>query len=133
MGIESHESGEKEVSRGPTDGVVLREHSNENLLKFDTHDNYSTTSVIKKMIMKSLPPPKTNAPPQPLFNGLLRMGKNPNTPLLFMAFQTPEDGAAAAELLRGMLFRGKKQVAGVTRDAARSAAYPQGQCSETAT
>ncbi|ORC88909.1 tRNA (uracil-5-)-methyltransferase [Trypanosoma theileri] len=92
-----------------SEGVVLREHSNENLLKFDTHDKYSTTSAMKKLIMKELPPPKTNAPPEPLFNGLLRMGKNPNTPLLFMAFQTPEDSAAAAELLRGMQFRGKKQ------------------------
>ncbi|KAH9601266.1 (Uracil-5)-methyltransferase family [Trypanosoma melophagium] len=92
-----------------SEGVVLREHSNENLLKFDTHDKYSTTSAMKKLIMKELPPPKTNAPPEPLFNGLLRMGKNPNTPLLFMAFQTPEDSAAAAVLLRGMQFRGKRK------------------------
>ncbi|RNF12810.1 methyltransferase [Trypanosoma conorhini] len=108
MATKSHGGGE-EAAGGPGDDVVLREHSNENLLKFDTHDKYSTTSVIKKMISKSLPPPKTNAPPQPLFNGLLRMGKNPNTPLLFMAFQTPEDRVAAAALLRGMQFRGKKQ------------------------
>ncbi|RNF15272.1 methyltransferase [Trypanosoma cruzi] len=108
MGDES--SGSKEESSGvPDDRVILHEHSNENLLKFDTHDKYSTISAIKKMIMKSLPPPKTNAPPQPLFNGLLRMGKNPNTPLLFMAFRTPEDSTAAAELLRGVFFRGRKQ------------------------
>ncbi|KEG13583.1 tRNA (uracil-5-)-methyltransferase [Trypanosoma grayi] len=94
---------------GSSTGVMLREHSNENLLKFDTHDKYSTTSAIRKMIMKELPPPKTNLPPQPLFNGLIRIGKNPNSPLLFLAFQTPEESAAAAELLRGMLFRGKKQ------------------------
>nr|CCC89379.1 conserved hypothetical protein [Trypanosoma congolense IL3000] len=97
----------------------LRTHSNDNLLKFDTHDKYSTLAAVKKMIMRDLPPPKTNEPPQPLFNGLLRMAKSPQTPLLFLAFETPEHRAAAAELLGTMTFRKKKpwhEVAVTERD-----------------
>ncbi|CBH09015.1 hypothetical protein, conserved [Trypanosoma brucei gambiense DAL972] len=102
--MEGTESG-TEQAKG---SVPLRTHSNENLLKFDTHDKYSTVASVKKAIMRSLPPPKTNVPPQPLFTGLLRMAKSPNTPLLFLAFETPEHRAAAAEMLSTMSFRGRK-------------------------
>ncbi|KAG8342513.1 tRNA (Uracil 5) methyltransferase Methyltransferase small domain [Trypanosoma vivax] len=90
-----------------SEGFALREHANENLLKLDTHDKYSTTTTIRKMIMRSIPPPTTNSPPCPLFSGLLRMRKSPSSPFLFLAFRTPEERAIAAQHLRCMSYRGK--------------------------
>ena len=77
----------------------LAEHSNANLLKIDTKDSYSTSSAIKKYISKMMPPPATGTPPAPLLPGLIRLGKNPKNPHIFMAFETAAERDAASELL----------------------------------
>lgn len=38
----------------PISVPLLQQHSNENLLKIDTHDKYSTVNALKKQIVKSL-------------------------------------------------------------------------------
>ncbi|KAG5506527.1 hypothetical protein JKF63_06030 [Porcisia hertigi] len=87
--------------------VQLHEHSNANLLKIDTHDTYSTVGSIKKLIVKTLPSEQRERPPQPLLKGLIRINKNPKNPHLFMAFETPEDRAAAAAVLQALSHRGR--------------------------
>ncbi|GET88222.1 hypothetical protein, conserved [Leishmania tarentolae] len=88
-------------------GVVqLREHSNANLLKIDTHDTYSTVGAIKKLIVKALPAEQREPPPKPLLKGLIRINKNPKNAYLFMAFETPEDRVAASAVLQTISYRG---------------------------
>ncbi|KAG5502699.1 hypothetical protein JIQ42_05768 [Leishmania sp. Namibia] len=87
--------------------VQLHEHSNANLLKIDTHDTYSTVGAIKRLIVKALPAEKHETPPQPLLKGLIRINKNPKNAHLFMAFETPEDRAAASALLQTISHRGR--------------------------
>lgn len=84
---------------------ILQEHSNANLLKINTHDKYSTVGAIKKFIIKSLPPPATQAPPLPLFPGMHRIGKNPSNPHIFLAFDTADQRQQAADLLVTLCYR----------------------------
>lgn len=87
--------------------VQLHEHSNANLLKIDTHDKYSTVGAIKKLIAKSLPTEQRDPPPQPLLKGLVRINKNPKNTYLFMAYESPEDRAAASTFLQTISYRGR--------------------------
>lgn len=86
----------------------LRQHSNENLLKIDTHDKYSTVGSIKKLIAKELSR-DANAS-GPLFAGMKRINKNPQNSFLFMAFETEEDRVAASQELQKLMYRGKQWV-----------------------
>lgn len=83
----------------------LRQHSNDNLTKIDTHDKFSTCQALKKYIIKMLGK-KIDPAASPLFKGMQRMNKNPKTQFVFMAFETPEDQKAAVELLEQVTFRG---------------------------
>lgn len=101
-------SSTNEESAAPaTAAVHLHAHSNENLLKIDTHDKFSTISTIKKKVMKDL---SIAADTQPMLPGLVRANKNPRNTYMFMAFDTPEHRAAAAELLVTVHGRGEKWV-----------------------
>ncbi|KAG5480077.1 hypothetical protein LSCM1_06502 [Leishmania martiniquensis] len=90
--------------------VQLHEHSNANLLKINTHDTYSTAGAIKRLITKALPAEQREAPPQPLLKGLIRINKNPKNAHVFMAFETPEDRAAASAVLQTISHRGRMWV-----------------------
>jgi tRNA (uracil-5-)-methyltransferase len=90
---------------GEEGGSILQQHSNENLLKIDTHDKYSTVGAIKKYVIKQLPPPITQEPPLPLFPGLVRIGKNPKNPHIFMAFASAEQREAALKHLTSLSYR----------------------------
>ncbi|CCW64501.1 unnamed protein product [Phytomonas sp. EM1] len=87
--------------------LPLRTHSNDNLLKIDTHDLYSTVAAIKKLIAKEAPDATNTTPGQPFLQGIKRMNKNPKTPYLFMAFDSAENRQAALQLLQRMSYRGK--------------------------
>lgn len=104
---------------------ILHQHSNENLLKIDTYDTYSTVNAIKKKIAKDLersppvepsssaviPSGRNNTPTSSasrsgqttrsgaLFAGQLRMHKNPKNSYLYIAFDTPEHREAALQQL----------------------------------
>lgn len=103
---------------------MLHPHSNDNLLKIDTYDTYSTVNLIKKKIVKDLnlslgaenssatvAAPATDGElphaasassttrPGALFPGQLRMHKNPKNSYLYLAFDTPENRMAALQQL----------------------------------
>jgi tRNA (uracil-5-)-methyltransferase len=103
----SSESKEPQQAVAEPGAVQLHEHSNANLLKIDTHDTYSTVGAIKKLIVKALPVAQRDPPPQPLLKGLIRINKNPKNAYLFMAFETPEDRAAASTFLQTLSHRGR--------------------------
>jgi tRNA (uracil-5-)-methyltransferase len=83
------------------------EHSNTHLLKINTHDLYSTGNAIKKQIGKKFPranPAPAGEQQPPVLEGLVRTGKNPSSPVLFMSFETEAQRAdAAAKLTGGLL------------------------------
>lgn len=80
----------------------LRAHSNENLLKIDTYDKYSTVNVIKKKIFKELGIPSDG----PLFVGLQRISKSPKNTYMFLAFDTSEHRTDAVKQLEKISCRG---------------------------
>ncbi|KPA75196.1 hypothetical protein ABB37_08515 [Leptomonas pyrrhocoris] len=114
----SSEADEPQQAVHRSDTVQLHEHSNANLLKMDTHDKYSTVRAIKKLIVKALPLEQRDPPPQPLLKGLIRINKNPKNAFLFMAFDTPEDRAAASTFLQTLSHRGRawEEATASTRD-----------------
>lgn len=95
-------NGSNEATLNPSQH--LRSHSNENLLKIDTYDKYSTVNVIKKKIVKELCL-STDAP-APLFPGLQRISKNPKNTYMFLAFDTAEHRSAALHKLEKISCRG---------------------------
>ena len=74
--------------------------SNDFLLKVDTWDNYSTATAIKKMITKE------NGGQE--LQGVVRLGKNPSKPHLFISFVSEEAKVQAWEgCLSKIMCRGK--------------------------
>jgi tRNA (uracil-5-)-methyltransferase len=82
------------------------EFTNENLVKFNTFDTYSTPQQAKKNIGKFVPPEEgaVAGTPQSISKallGLTRAGKNPSTPYLFLTYDTAEHRDAALALILG--------------------------------
>lgn len=94
----------------PTRGTVLHEHTNENLLKINTYDHFSTIATIKKKIIKdlgkSLDSVGDGEGSPRLFDGLLRINKNPRSDYLFLAFDTQAHRKAALDQLLTVKGRG---------------------------
>lgn len=96
-----HTADVKDAEKSPRE--ILHSHSNQNLLKIDTNDRYSTISVIKKKIIKDL---SFSPDIHPLFPGLQRINKNPKNPCVYMAFDTAEHRRDAMQQLQTISARG---------------------------
>ena len=101
------------AAEGAAPAVKPLEFSNANLVKFMTHDNYSTAAQVKKTVGKCVPPAPGAAEGTPeaisaALKGLVRAGKNPKKPTIFFAFETAADRDAAVALIVGTVkTRGK--------------------------
>jgi tRNA (uracil-5-)-methyltransferase len=88
------------VSTGPM------EFANANLIKLNTFDEFSSIQQAKKVIGKFVPPAEGAAEGTPeatsrALKGLVRGGKNPSMPYLFLSYDTPENRDEALKAILG--------------------------------
>ena len=96
--------------------AALSSKVNDNLLKVNTYDKYSTEKAVREEILKKrrnglgkdLPMPASAEPTrlEDVLPGLVRIGKNPKSPDAFFSFATDEARQAAKPFLK--MLKGKR-------------------------
>ena len=98
--------------------VVCMEMSNTHLLKMDTNDTYATGTALRRLISKDAIAAGVETPAkvgnvdkgEVLFPGMIRISKNPKSPIVFFSFETAEQRQSALEIMSTHMKHRKHQL-----------------------